>query len=1231
MTAARMGLDGFMARRGSRSSLVGSLASVAVAAAAGSLATAATGGASLPVMLAAGGIAGSGEAMMQTIDAIKDRIDRVPETRALRQAIEDAVSASVGKFPDEPAGQGVDLAAEIVRVRGLTTERIAYLGFDAARAANMVLAESHRRDPGWAGGEDVYRAAEAAIRATYEVLTGALRDQEQVLLPVLNHLRDDLTEGLGQIQDKVENIDQTTRETGRMVGEQLAQASGEDVLEYLRRRIDDWDRSEWISPKQDRRPSQVERRLNLVTRGDDREELSVAEALDRHEHLVILGGPGSGKSWLARRIAREAAETAYAQLVRGAPLQKVEIPLLTTWETWWKLPGGARERLITASFDASLGVSDLGGTSVMKRLQTTLGGPSRVLAVIDALDEASDQSSVPDLMTSLLRIPGWRTVVTSRPGSWDGKGALRQRKEGVADLRPISWDDVTAFVRCWFGPEAATAEALLTRLKKDARLTDTATVPLLLTFYCLYAEDAPAEEPLPVLRRDLYNYVIDKLIQGDWTRDDPPQPRAARGLLMEWAWEAVKDAVTPAGLGDWGETFEPLREPDTTLARAMDHVAPAIVEADGRVLRRFRHRTLLEHLVVEHIAGLGPKKAARVLLPHLWFDPDWDAVAPAAIAAHPNRSEVLARILDQASLQRTDDARSVAADELDRHLLGVAAETNPEDWTEDLRSMLSGLRAAYVLNEPGRVARSSHWKQSNQAVLHKLLAALPGADPVAVVGLVSALPGLLDGEVERARAREGILVALAGAEPLAVGDLVAALAGLGPDEAERAQAREGIFAALPTVSRWAVGDLMAALPGVVKGEEERAQAREGIFAALPRSDRRYVGDLVTALLGVVDGEAERGQAREGIFAAVALPETNQEVVGEMVAALPGLVDGEAERAQAREGIFAAAALPGVNRWVVGDLMAALSGLRPDEAERTLAREGIFAALPGASRWAIRDMLAALPGLVESEAERAQARQGILAALPGSKPWIVGDLVEALPGLGPDEVERTKARDGLFAAIQGADLPGAGQEVVGDLVAALPGVVEGEEERARAREGILAAMPGANQEDLGDLVAALSRLGPDETERAQARARIFAALHDAGPSAAYGLVAELSGLVDGEAERGRLLDAILAALPGAGPSASYGLVTTLSGIRPDKAERAKARDAILAALPGTHPSTGYGLVAELPNLVDGEEEREKARDAVLEVISVSGASSDAVVRSLRALSTAPQWLRWLRME
>jgi Tetratricopeptide repeat len=211
-----------------RRDLVASLASISVAAAAGVAATVATGGAAapvLPALLAAGGLAAGSEAVMQAIDRINERLNSREETRQLKAAVTKDVAAAVHNFPKEPADEGVILAGDIIASRGLSAGEIARLGFDGAKAAEMVLAESARRDPGWAGGETVYQVAEAVIRATYTAQARELKAREPMLTPALEGLRNELrvefANAVKGLQDSIDGVDQTTRATHQVVTQLL--------------------------------------------------------------------------------------------------------------------------------------------------------------------------------------------------------------------------------------------------------------------------------------------------------------------------------------------------------------------------------------------------------------------------------------------------------------------------------------------------------------------------------------------------------------------------------------------------------------------------------------------------------------------------------------------------------------------------------------------------------------------------------------------------------------------------------------------------------------------------------------------------------------------------------------------------------------------------------------------------------------------------------------------------
>ena len=63
----------------------------------------------------------------------------------------------------------------------------------------------------------------------------------------------------------------------------------------------------------------IQQRLTVRQRGQRTDDvpLAVDELAERCERLVLLGGPGSGKSWTARRLTIRAASAALERLAAG--------------------------------------------------------------------------------------------------------------------------------------------------------------------------------------------------------------------------------------------------------------------------------------------------------------------------------------------------------------------------------------------------------------------------------------------------------------------------------------------------------------------------------------------------------------------------------------------------------------------------------------------------------------------------------------------------------------------------------------------------------------------------------------------------------------------------------------------------------------------------------------------------------------------------------------------------
>ena len=144
------------------------------------------------------------------------------------------------------------------------------------------------------------------------------------------------------------------------------------------------------------------------------------------------------------------------------------------------------------------------------------------------------------------------------------------------------------------------------------------------------------------------------MLTGRWRGNDDrhPDPDACRRTLRAWAWSAATSHPV-SGIGTWADDIPagPSRLAEAGK-QALDHVATPLGPPDvdtGETLRRFIHRSIREHLVAEHVAGLPVDQAAEVLLPHLWYDPDWEYSAPAAIAMHPRHDQLLRNLICRAA------------------------------------------------------------------------------------------------------------------------------------------------------------------------------------------------------------------------------------------------------------------------------------------------------------------------------------------------------------------------------------------------------------------------------------------------------------------------------------------------------------------------------------------------------------------------------------------------------
>lgn len=244
-------------------------------------------------------------------------------------------------------------------------------------------------------------------------------------------------------------------------------------------------------------------RLELGSPGDPADADAAAA---RFKRLVILGGPGSGKTWLAKRTARRSAEQARQAIAMGEPLDTIEIPLYTTCS---HLALYGRDDIRTAAASSAVNkMRDLRSVRATESIRTFFAERNKaVLLVLDGLDEARD----PDARIRQADSLPWRIMLTSRPGSWDGQLVIGSNKDNgqtgevngqTGELEPLRYPvDVEPFVERWFAGEPERALEVIDQLRRRHDLQEAATVPLILRFSLVLAKNPAVNRASPPLPR----------------------------------------------------------------------------------------------------------------------------------------------------------------------------------------------------------------------------------------------------------------------------------------------------------------------------------------------------------------------------------------------------------------------------------------------------------------------------------------------------------------------------------------------------------------------------------------------------------------------------------------------------------------------------------------------------------------------------------------------------------
>ncbi|MGP4114830.1 NACHT domain-containing protein [Streptomyces sp. 4N509B] len=346
--------------------------------------------------------------------------------------------------------------------------------------------------------------------------------------------------------------------------------------------------------------------------------MSLADALARHDHLLITGEAGAGKSTLASHLVRSLCRVWLARmLVSEAPIAEPVVPLRVSASLLASESGSWSERLCRAT------LRTLGGHLVTPPPPSLFNGRSqgaRWLVFVDGLDEVTDRRLRADLIRTVTghchRDSDFRVVVMSRPLPPTELAPLRTGALGHFEIQPFGRSELGDYARRWFAQQrarvpnpAAAANRFVEEVVEENELAEVVSNPLLATMALVNATLEPSQPPA-ASRLRLYETFLDHLRERtatpggragvpDWLTDSVDELLRALARLRTEGEEELLGAAR-----DWvrhhrGQGRVPPAGWESELAAALAGTGLMVVAGEQV---RFLHQSFAEFLAAEEYA-----------------------------------------------------------------------------------------------------------------------------------------------------------------------------------------------------------------------------------------------------------------------------------------------------------------------------------------------------------------------------------------------------------------------------------------------------------------------------------------------------------------------------------------------------------------------------------------------------------------------------------------------------
>lgn len=236
--------------------------------------------------------------------------------------------------------------------------------------------------------------------------------------------------------------------------------------------------------------------------------MSVPDALELHNHLLVTGEPGAGKSTMSSYLARSLSRLWLREdSAVDAPITEPVVPLRVSARSLDN--GGSWSTVLAEAACRSFGRSLLEDPDAGLFAGRVQG--ARWLILVDGLDEIPDSQLRREVVRSFAQHSrpdsDYRFVVTTRALPESELAPLRTATVGNYVIEPFDRPELEEFASKWFAVQQVSSPAAETerflRETSDGRLRELVRNPLLATIAAVSAVKEP-DRALPASRISLY-------------------------------------------------------------------------------------------------------------------------------------------------------------------------------------------------------------------------------------------------------------------------------------------------------------------------------------------------------------------------------------------------------------------------------------------------------------------------------------------------------------------------------------------------------------------------------------------------------------------------------------------------------------------------------------------------------------------------------------------------------